>query len=150
MAFRLFAALMLLLLSNTNATITTEYLLANELNFTCTVLRTSTATALNKQLAGKKEQVMLLHGFPMYRTWWDPLLEYWDSSSSSFDEAVHAVACDLRGYSPGASPNDIAAYNYDVLASDVFALAAAAGFDTADEDGYHLIAHDHGAALYVL
>ena len=75
----------------------------------------------------------------MSRFWYDPLLNAWDKDDSI---AINAVACDLRGYSPGASPDALRDYHYDVLVSDVFALAEAAGFSD-----FHLVGHDHGAAL---
>merc|ERR1712135_22678 len=38
------------------------------------------------------------------------------------------LSCDQRGYSPGAAPDDMAAYNYDILASDLFSLMDATNF----------------------
>jgi len=49
-------------------------------------------------------------------------------------------ACDMRGYSPGASPSNIDDYGYFNLSSDVGALADAVGFAK-----FHLVGHDHGA-----
>ena len=136
------------------AALTTEYLSANGLNFTCTVLdhQSDNPNAPSKD-------IMMLHGFPMFRVWWQPLLQYWDdllgdkdeftvAASKTFggvvpDISLHAVACDLRGYSPGASPDNIEDYDYSIFAEDTFALAKAAGFN----DGFHLLGHDHGAGL---
>ena len=39
-----------------------------------------------------------------------------------------SAACNQRGYSPGVKPDDEKAYNYDVLRSDIFAVATAVGF----------------------
>lgn len=58
------------------------------------------------------------------------------------DNGFSSVACDQRGYSPGASPPNVEDYDYDNLRDDVFAVADAVGFDK-----FHLVAHDHGAVL---
>ena len=123
----------------TDAALSTEYLSANGLNFTCTVLD---HTVENAEVS---KDIMLLHGFPMFRVWWDPLLNFWNEKLKASDgsTSVRAVACDLRGYSPGASPDGVENYHYDIFASDTFALAEAAGFD----QGFHLLGHDHGAGL---
>ena len=122
--------------------ITTEYLAASSLNFTCSVLKHEP----EGESSEKKKNIMMLHGFPMFRVWWMPLLEYWAEvlRNSNHNESVHAVACDLRGYSPGASPDNIEEYDYSIFADDTFELASAAGFG---DDGFHLLGHDHGAGL---
>lgn len=111
------------------AELSTVELEANSLTFTCTKLSTTDA----------KQNVVLLHGFPMRRSWYDPLMNAWNEDDSV---SLNALACDLRGYSPGASPDSISDYQYDNLVSDVFALARAAGFAN-----FHLVGHDHGAGL---
>ncbi|CAB9496528.1 Alpha beta hydrolase [Seminavis robusta] len=122
------------------AALTTEYLAANNLNFTCSVLDHRSLANPDAPL----KQLMLLHGFPMFRVWWMPLLQHWDEMLKTDDAmSVHAVACDLRGYSPQASPETIEDYDYSIFAEDTFALAEAAGFT----NGFHLLGHDHGAAL---
>jgi pimeloyl-ACP methyl ester carboxylesterase len=136
----LFLALLLSwTLQPAKAALTTEFFLANGLNFTCTVLN---HTFENAEIS---KNIMLLHGFPMFRVWWDPLLNLWNDYLESGDNSasVRAVACDLRGYSPGASPDGVENYDYDIFASDAFALAEAAGFNA----GFDLLGHDHGAAL---
>lgn len=124
------------------AALTTEYLSANGLNFTCTVLDHISASE-----DAETKKIMLLHGFPMFRVWWDPLLNMWNeqlaAAGDSSNLSVHAVACDLRGYSPGASPEGVENYGYPIFAADTFALAEAAGFT----DGFDLVGHDHGAGL---
>ena len=100
---------------------------ANGLTFNCRVAGPPAGTP-----------VLLLHGFPEFSRFWLPLLEHWAATQAP----LRAVACDLRGYSPGASPTDPAAYAYPKLASDVWALADAFHFST-----FHLIGHDHGAGL---
>jgi pimeloyl-ACP methyl ester carboxylesterase len=109
--------------------LSTVELNANNLTFTCTQLSTVDAT----------QNVVLLHGFPMRRSWYNPLLNAWYNHDSL---SINALACDLRGYSPGASPESISEYQYDFLVSDIFALAVAAGFDD-----FHLVGHDHGAGV---
>lgn len=119
------------------------FLAASGLNFTCTYLRHTSPNATDDT---KPKNMMLLHGFPMFRGWWTPLLEYWADLLGSGDVdpgfSLNAVACDLRGYSPGASPDNIEEYDYAIFAGDTFELATAAGFDTFD-----LLGHDHGAGL---
>lgn len=140
--FSLLASTFLLAIGSAKAAITTEYLAANGLNFTCTALKHT-----SQDPDAPTKHIMLLHGFPMFRVWWDPLLSYWESILQNGELksplSVHAVACDLRGYSPGASPDAIEEYTYPVFAQDAFALAKAAGFD----QGFHLLGHDHGAGL---
>jgi pimeloyl-ACP methyl ester carboxylesterase len=50
------------------------------------------------------------------------------------------LAPDQRGYSPGARPDDVEAYRYRELASDVLALADAWGAQR-----FHLVGHDWGS-----
>lgn len=51
---------------------------ANGLTFQCSMIGTQSADSID---------VLLLHGFPEYNKYWDPLLEHWESSSSN----IHAV-----------------------------------------------------------
>jgi pimeloyl-ACP methyl ester carboxylesterase len=81
------------------------------------------------------EAVLLLHGFPETSRMWEPTLEALAATGR-----YRAVAPDQRGYSPGARPTDVEAYNYGELGADVFKLADAAGFDR-----FHLVGHDWGA-----
>lgn len=83
-----------------------------------------------------KGNVILLHGFPMWSEHYNGLM---------LELASHgygSVACNQRGYSPGASPAEESQYNYDLLRDDVFALADKVGFEK-----FHLVGHDHGAVL---
>jgi len=85
---------------------------------------------------GSGAAVILLHGFPQDR-------HSWDRVTPALAEAGHRVlAPDLRGYSPGARPAARSAYRNSQLASDVLALADAAGAER-----FHLAGHDWGAAL---
>jgi len=117
---------------------TTEYIEANGLNFTCNVYKNHDGTDGTKTAT---KNILLLHGFPFSKEWWSPLLEYWDTMTN-ITAPLHAVACDLRGYSPGASPDDIAEYDYRIFADDAYAIADKSGFDS-----FHLLGHDHGAGL---
>eukprot|EP01083_Nonionella_stella_P010848 30833_1 len=104
-------------------------LTANDFTFHCRRVQDDSANAA---------QVVLLHGFPEWSHHWVPLMQYWNDNQI----AINAVACDLRGYSPLASPNSDAMYSYNILQTDVWAIADALKFNT-----FHLIGHDHGAAL---
>merc|ERR1712135_203790 len=50
------------------------------------------------------------------------------------------LSCDQRGYSPGAAPDDMAAYNYDILASDLFSLMDATNFSAPYGGKFHMVA----------
>jgi pimeloyl-ACP methyl ester carboxylesterase len=82
------------------------------------------------------EGVILLHGFPETSIMWEPLLE--KLSKAGF----RVVAFDQRGYSPGARPFVQNAYTKGKLATDVLAIADAAGFER-----FHVIGHDFGGAI---
>jgi len=103
--------------------------LGNNFTFDCR-FGASSASSLN----GK---VMLLHGFPEWSEMYMPLMRL--LGAAGYD----TVACNQRGYSPGASPDGVENYSYDLLEDDVFALAAAANFTAR----WHLVGHDHGAML---
>jgi len=81
---------------------------------------------------------MLLHGFPEWSSMYMPLMR------RLADEGYYSVACNLRGYSPTASPEGEENYNYNLLKDDVFALASTA---FGDSTPFHLIGHDHGGIL---
>ncbi len=82
------------------------------------------------------EPVLLLHGFPETSIMWTALM------AMLADAGYRSVAPDQRGYSPGARPAEVAAYDYAALCSDVFAIADAAGYAR-----FHLIGHDWGAIV---
>ena len=80
--------------------------------------------------------VLLLHGFPQTSRCWTAQLD-------ALAGAGHrAVAFDQRGYSPGARPDDVAAYKPAALVGDVLAVADACGFDHFD-----LVGHDFGGMV---
>jgi pimeloyl-ACP methyl ester carboxylesterase len=80
--------------------------------------------------------VVMLHGFPETSLMWSPLIEL------LADQGYRVVAFDQRGYSPGARPENVAAYSIPQLVEDVFAVAGAAGMQQ-----FHLVGHDWGAAV---
>ena len=82
------------------------------------------------------EGVILLHGFPETSIVWKPLLDKLAKAG------YRAVAFDQRGYSPGARPFAKNAYTKGRLATDVLAVAEAAGFER-----FHVIGHDFGGAI---
>ena len=66
---------------------------------------------------------MLLHGFPQDSRCWSevaPLLH---------ERGLRTLAPDQRGYSPGASPQEVAAYRVETLAEDVLAVLDEAGVE---------------------
>ena len=99
-------------------------------------LRANGMTFRCREAGSAGEPVVLLHGFPETSIMWAGLMQ------QLADAGYRCLAPDQRGYSPGARPADVESYNYDALASDVFALADAAGFDR-----FHLVGHDWGALV---
>ncbi|MET0903651.1 MAG: alpha/beta hydrolase [Acidimicrobiales bacterium] len=80
--------------------------------------------------------ILLLHGFPQTSRCWAHQLE-------PLAGAGHrAVAFDQRGYSPGARPDDVAAYKPAALVADVIAVADSCGFERFD-----LVGHDFGGMV---
>lgn len=91
-------------------------------------------TFLCREAGGGGEPVILLHGFPETSHMWTRLVP------SLAAAGYRCLAPDQRGYSSGARPDDVEAYRYDALASDVLALA-----DVWGAPRFHLIGHDWGA-----
>jgi pimeloyl-ACP methyl ester carboxylesterase len=85
---------------------------------------------------GQERVVILLHGFPQDRRCWEGV------TPALAGAGYRVLAPDLRGYSPGARPAARSAYRNSQLASDVLALADAAGAER-----FYLAGHDWGAAL---
>lgn len=80
--------------------------------------------------------VLLLHGFPQTSRCWAAQLD-------ALAAAGHrAVAVDQRGYSPGARPDDPAAYAMPHLVDDVLGIVDALHADQVD-----LVGHDFGGAV---
>lgn len=82
------------------------------------------------------EVVLLLHGFPETRGEWHHQI------AALAAAGYRAVAFDQRGYSPGARPPDVAAYEAQHLVSDVVAVA-----DHLGAQRFHLVGHDWGGAV---
>jgi len=86
---------------------------------------------------GSNGNVLHIHGnSPVIKERFFGLMDYLST------KGLRSVACDMRGHSPGASPQYYEAYNYNELAKDVFAIADASGYDR-----FHVVAHDQGARL---
>ncbi len=82
------------------------------------------------------EVVVLLHGFPQDSRCWSEV------SPTLHRAGLRTLAPNQRGYSPGASPDDVSAYRVSALAADVLAVLDAAGATTA-----HVVGHDWGGAV---
>jgi len=80
--------------------------------------------------------VVLLHGFPQTAACWQA------TAALLAADGLRTIALDQRGYSPGARPDDVAAYHVDHLVSDVIGLLDALHLPTA-----HLVGHDWGAIV---
>lgn len=100
---------------------------ANGLTFDC---RTS-------GLDNNGEYVVLLHGFPETSHMWIPLM------LELADKGYRVIAPNQRGFSPGASPYEVSAYEMPDLAADVIAIAEAFGAT----GKFHLAGHDWGACV---
>ncbi|MHB8718912.1 MAG: alpha/beta fold hydrolase [Candidatus Dormibacteria bacterium] len=82
------------------------------------------------------EPVILLHGYPQSAGSWDRVAEH------IAGHGRRAIAPHLRGYSPGANPQEVGAYRSDELVADVAGIA-----DSLDAPRFHLAGHDWGGAL---
>jgi pimeloyl-ACP methyl ester carboxylesterase len=80
--------------------------------------------------------VLLLHGFPQTSRCWAAQLD------ALAAEGRRAVAVDQRGYSPGARPDDPAAYAMAHLVDDVLGIVDALQADQVD-----LVGHDFGGSV---
>jgi pimeloyl-ACP methyl ester carboxylesterase len=85
---------------------------------------------------GDRPLVLMLHGFPQTRYSWR--LQLAPLAAAGY----HAVAFDQRGYSSGARPHGIPAYDVRLLMSDALAVA-----DTLGHRRFHLVGHDWGGQL---
>ena len=79
---------------------------------------------------------VLLHGFPQDSRCWAEVAPLLHAGG------LRTLAPDQRGYSPQASPEDVAAYRVETLADDVVAVLDEAGLASA-----HVVGHDWGGAL---
>ena len=82
------------------------------------------------------EPVLLLHGWPQSSLEWSrvvpPLAE----------SGMRCLAPDQRGYSPGARPDDVAAYELPGVVRDAVGMIEAVGWESA-----HVVGHDWGAVV---
>ena len=103
-----------------------------------TEIATQAGLTFTARSAGPEDgrPVVLLHGFPQTSRCWAGQLDALGAAG------YRAVAFDQRGYSPGARPDDVAAYKPQLLTADVVAVADAVGFDT-----FHLVGHDFGGMV---
>jgi pimeloyl-ACP methyl ester carboxylesterase len=88
-----------------------------------------------REAGSSGEPVLLLHGFPDTSLEWTALMPVLAANG------YHCLAPDQRGYSPGARPTEVDAYNYDELVADAFAIGSELG------QRFHLVAHDWGANI---
>ncbi|MFC3070180.1 alpha/beta fold hydrolase [Phenylobacterium soli] len=80
--------------------------------------------------------VILLHGFPEFWFEWRELI------GPLAEAGFRVVAPDQRGYNLSDKPKGVDAYRLDLLAGDIFALAAALG-----RDRFSVVGHDWGASV---
>jgi len=80
--------------------------------------------------------VLFLHGFPESDETFRQILPVLAAAG------YYAVAPDQRGYSPGASPTDVADYAITNMARDTLSMATALGANR-----FHLVGHDWGGAV---
>lgn len=98
----------------------------------------TTSLTFDARAAGPEsgELVVLLHGFPETSYEWRHQLRALGAAG------YRAVAPNQRGYSPGARPAEVDAYDVEELVNDVLEMADALGADR-----FHLVGHDWGAAV---
>ncbi len=82
------------------------------------------------------EPVLLLHGFPETRHMWRHQLAALGAAG------YRAIAPDQRGYSRGARPNELEAYNTEHLVEDALELMRILGHGS-----FHQVGHDWGGQL---
>jgi pimeloyl-ACP methyl ester carboxylesterase len=82
------------------------------------------------------EPTLLLHGFPQHSAEWERV------SPTLHAAGLRTYGLDQRGYSPGARPDDVAAYRIDECVADAVAVLDALGVEQA-----HVVGHDWGAVV---
>lgn len=80
--------------------------------------------------------VLLLHGFPQHSGQWHAV------APALHAAGLRTVAPDQRGYSPGARPRDVDAYQMAECVADALALLSTLDIETA-----HVVGHDWGAIV---
>ena len=97
----------------------------------------ATGVTLNVALAGDRSKlpVILLHGFPeSHRTWREVV--------PRLQDRFFLVMPDQRGFAGSDRPQEVEAYETDVLVDDILALA-----DALDLERFALVGHDWGGAI---
>jgi pimeloyl-ACP methyl ester carboxylesterase len=85
---------------------------------------TSGGIRISYEVVGEGRPLVLLHGWCCDRSWWT-VPGYVDELRS--DHRV--VNVDIRGHGASDKPHEVAAYTWDALTGDVFAVADAEGLD---------------------
>jgi pimeloyl-ACP methyl ester carboxylesterase len=80
--------------------------------------------------------VLLLHGFPQNSRMWGAV------SARLHAAGLRTIAPDQRGYSPGARPTEVKAYELSESVADAVAILDELGVDSA-----HVVGHDWGASV---
>jgi pimeloyl-ACP methyl ester carboxylesterase len=97
----------------------------------------ATGVELDVQDVGPRDApaLIFLHGFPeSHRTWRHQV--------AHFAKHYRCIAPDQRGYRHSSKPEGVAAYSFDKIAADVFALADALGVGH-----FTVVGHDWGGAV---
>lgn len=107
-------------------TVTTTEIAARGMRFTADIAGDETSA----------EAVIFLHGFPNSRHSWTELLQ------AVAGAGYRGIAPDQRGYSPGARPDGVPAYQVSEIVADVVAIADSLGLGR-----FHLVGHDWGGQI---
>lgn len=86
--------------------------------------------------AAERPVAVLVHGWPQFAACWE------DTAAVLLAAGIDVIAYDQRGYSPGARPGEVAAYDVARLVEDLDGLRAAWGLDR-----FHLVGHDWGGIV---
>jgi pimeloyl-ACP methyl ester carboxylesterase len=90
------------------------------------------------EVVGQGAPVLLVHGFASSR------VQNWRATGwyKTLNEAgFQAIAMDCRGHGDSDKPHDPAFYSYDLMSSDILAVAGAAGLSDAHVIGYSMGGH---------
>ena len=111
----------------------TPYTTRPDLVFDCAAINAS-------KFGAHKGNVYFMHGNdgPNSKAMWALMME------ELANQGYNNLACDQRGFSPGASPNISTEYNYDFLAKDIFAISDSY-FGVGGK--FHVVAHDQGGRV---
>ncbi|MYM19216.1 alpha/beta fold hydrolase [Brevibacterium sp. 5221] len=80
--------------------------------------------------------VLLVHGWPEFAAGWEA------TARELLAAGYEVAAYDQRGYSPGARPDDVRAYDVAELVADMAAVAQGLGWER-----FHLVGHDWGGIV---